>query len=57
MNVPLCPYDVPVINIRGEAEIDIIKCKGCGTGAGDRFDAFSRQSARGEGGSLDKRAG
>jgi heterodisulfide reductase subunit A-like polyferredoxin len=33
--VRVCPYDVPVINARGEAEIDIIKCKGCGTCAAE----------------------
>ena len=29
--VRACPYGVPVINAKGEAEIDISKCKGCGT--------------------------
>ncbi len=29
--VRVCPYSVPVINARGEAEIDIAKCKGCGS--------------------------
>jgi len=29
--VRVCPYSVPVINPRGEAEIDIAKCKGCGS--------------------------
>ncbi len=33
--VRVCPYDVPVVNVRGEAEIDIIKCKGCGTCAAE----------------------
>jgi heterodisulfide reductase subunit A-like polyferredoxin len=33
--VRVCPYDVPVINVKGEAEIDIIKCKGCGTCAAE----------------------
>ena len=33
--VRVCPYDVPVINAKGEAEIDIIKCKGCGTCAAE----------------------
>jgi heterodisulfide reductase subunit A-like polyferredoxin len=28
--VRVCPYSVPVINARGEAEIDVAKCKGCG---------------------------
>jgi heterodisulfide reductase subunit A len=28
--VRVCPYDVPVINIKGEAEIDVAKCHGCG---------------------------
>jgi heterodisulfide reductase subunit A-like polyferredoxin len=29
--VRVCPYSVPVINARGEAEIDVVKCKGCGS--------------------------
>lgn len=29
--VRVCPYEVPVINIKGEAEIDLAKCKGCGS--------------------------
>jgi heterodisulfide reductase subunit A len=29
--VRLCPYSVPVINAKGEAEIDLAKCKGCGS--------------------------
>jgi heterodisulfide reductase subunit A2 len=29
--VRVCPYEVPVINARGEAEIDVSKCKGCGS--------------------------
>ncbi|MCX8118916.1 MAG: CoB--CoM heterodisulfide reductase iron-sulfur subunit A family protein [Desulfobacterota bacterium] len=29
--VRVCPYGVPVINLRGEAEIDLAKCKGCGS--------------------------
>jgi heterodisulfide reductase subunit A-like polyferredoxin len=29
--VRVCPYDVPVINAKGEAEIDPAKCKGCGS--------------------------
>jgi len=29
--VRVCPYGVPVINQRGEAEIDLAKCKGCGS--------------------------
>ncbi|MEW6335630.1 MAG: FAD-dependent oxidoreductase, partial [Thermodesulfobacteriota bacterium] len=33
--VRACPYEVPVVNVRGEAEIDIIKCKGCGTCAAE----------------------
>ena len=33
--VRVCPYDVPVINARGEAEIDVSKCKGCGTCAAE----------------------
>src|SRR4030042_194584 len=28
--VRVCPYEVPVINAKGEAEIDLAKCKGCG---------------------------
>jgi heterodisulfide reductase subunit A-like polyferredoxin len=28
--VRVCPYSVPVINAKGEAEIDLAKCKGCG---------------------------
>ena len=33
--VRVCPYEVPVVNVRGEAEIDIIQCKGCGTCAAE----------------------
>ena len=33
--VRACPYSVPVINAKGEAEIDISKCKGCGTCAAE----------------------
>jgi heterodisulfide reductase subunit A-like polyferredoxin len=29
--VRVCPYDVPAINVKGEAEIDLAKCKGCGS--------------------------
>ncbi len=29
--VRVCPYNVPVINVRGEAEIDPAMCKGCGS--------------------------
>jgi heterodisulfide reductase subunit A-like polyferredoxin len=29
--VRVCPYEVPVINIEGAAEIDVAKCKGCGS--------------------------
>jgi len=29
--VRVCPYGVPVINAKGEAEIDLAKCKGCGS--------------------------
>jgi heterodisulfide reductase subunit A-like polyferredoxin len=29
--VRVCPYDVPVVNIKGEAEIDMAKCHGCGS--------------------------
>jgi heterodisulfide reductase subunit A-like polyferredoxin len=28
--VRACPYEVPVINAQGEAEIDAARCKGCG---------------------------
>jgi heterodisulfide reductase subunit A-like polyferredoxin len=33
--VRVCPYEVPVINTRGEAEIDVSKCKGCGSCAAE----------------------
>ena len=33
--VRVCPYDVPVINVKGEAEIDLAKCKGCGSCAAE----------------------
>jgi len=33
--VRVCPYDVPVINAKGEAEIDPAKCKGCGSCAAE----------------------
>jgi heterodisulfide reductase subunit A-like polyferredoxin len=33
--VRACPYEVPVVNARGEAEIDIVQCKGCGTCAAE----------------------
>jgi heterodisulfide reductase subunit A-like polyferredoxin len=33
--VRVCPYDVPMVNVHGEAEIDIVKCKGCGTCAAE----------------------
>ncbi len=33
--VRVCPYEVPVINAKGEAEIDLAKCKGCGTCAAE----------------------
>jgi len=29
--VRVCPYSVPVINAKGEAEIDVSMCKGCGS--------------------------
>lgn len=29
--VRVCPYNVPVINVKGEAEIDPAQCKGCGS--------------------------
>ncbi|MDP2971296.1 MAG: 4Fe-4S binding protein, partial [Deltaproteobacteria bacterium] len=29
--VRVCPYSVPVITAKGEAEIDLVKCKGCGS--------------------------
>jgi heterodisulfide reductase subunit A-like polyferredoxin len=33
--VRVCPYNVPVINTKGEAEIDLAKCKGCGSCAAE----------------------
>jgi heterodisulfide reductase subunit A-like polyferredoxin len=33
--VRVCPYDVPVINIEGAAEIDPAKCHGCGSCAAE----------------------
>ncbi|OGP75394.1 MAG: heterodisulfide reductase, partial [Deltaproteobacteria bacterium RBG_16_49_23] len=33
--VRVCPYNVPVINQKGEAEIDLVKCKGCGSCAAE----------------------
>ena len=33
--VRVCPYEVPLINSRGEAEIDVSKCKGCGSCAAE----------------------
>ena len=33
--VRVCPYEVPVINVKGEAEIDLAKCKGCGSCAAE----------------------
>jgi len=33
--VRVCPYSVPVINVKGEAEIDPAKCKGCGSCAAE----------------------
>jgi heterodisulfide reductase subunit A-like polyferredoxin len=33
--VRVCPYQVPRINEKGEAEIDISKCKGCGNCAAE----------------------
>jgi heterodisulfide reductase subunit A-like polyferredoxin len=33
--VRVCPYEVPVINTKGEAEIDPAKCKGCGSCAAE----------------------
>ncbi|MDR0842803.1 MAG: FAD-dependent oxidoreductase [Acidobacteriota bacterium] len=33
--VRVCPYDVPVINEKGKAEIDLAKCKGCGSCSAD----------------------
>jgi heterodisulfide reductase subunit A len=33
--VRVCPYNVPVINQKGEAEIDLAKCKGCGSCAAE----------------------
>jgi heterodisulfide reductase subunit A-like polyferredoxin len=28
--VRICPYEVPIINLQGEAEIELAKCHGCG---------------------------
>ncbi|MCK5552086.1 MAG: CoB--CoM heterodisulfide reductase iron-sulfur subunit A family protein, partial [Deltaproteobacteria bacterium] len=28
--VRICPYEVPIINVQGEAEIEVAKCHGCG---------------------------
>jgi heterodisulfide reductase subunit A len=33
--VRVCPYEVPVINAKGEAEINVSKCKGCGSCAAE----------------------
>jgi len=33
--VRVCPYNVPVINAKGEAEIELAKCKGCGSCAAE----------------------
>jgi heterodisulfide reductase subunit A-like polyferredoxin len=33
--VRVCPYEVPMINAKGEAEIDVAKCKGCGSCAAE----------------------
>jgi len=33
--VRVCPYEVPIINARGEAEIDVSKCKGSGSCVAD----------------------
>ena len=33
--VRVCPYDVPAINENGDAEIDVAKCKGCGSCSAD----------------------
>ena len=33
--VRVCPYEVPVINIEGAADIDLAKCKGCGSCAAE----------------------
>jgi heterodisulfide reductase subunit A len=33
--VRVCPYGVPVINAKGEAEIDVAMCKGCGSCAAE----------------------
>ncbi len=33
--VRVCPYSVPVINAKGEAEIDLAQCKGCGSCAAE----------------------
>ena len=33
--VRVCPYEVPVINAKGEAEIEVAKCQGCGACAAE----------------------
>jgi heterodisulfide reductase subunit A-like polyferredoxin len=33
--VRVCPYEVPVINVKGEAEIEVARCQGCGACAAE----------------------
>ncbi len=33
--VRVCPYEVPVINPKGEAEIEVARCQGCGACAAE----------------------
>jgi heterodisulfide reductase subunit A-like polyferredoxin len=33
--VRVCPYEVPVINTKGEAEIEVARCQGCGACAAE----------------------
>ena len=33
--VRVCPYEVPVINAKGEAEIEVARCQGCGACAAE----------------------
>jgi heterodisulfide reductase subunit A-like polyferredoxin len=33
--VRVCPYEVPIINPKGEAEIEVARCQGCGACAAE----------------------
>jgi heterodisulfide reductase subunit A-like polyferredoxin len=33
--VRVCPYEVPVISSKGEAEIEVARCQGCGACAAE----------------------